>query len=75
MKPTPPNPTSHSAADSAPLAHSIDDLVEEGPFSRSFLYEAMSVGRLRSRKAGRRRIVLHADWEDYLNSLPEAAVA
>jgi excisionase family DNA binding protein len=38
--------------------------------SRSFLYDEMSAGRLVSRHAGRRRLILAADLDAWLNSLP-----
>lgn len=42
----------------------------EAGVSRSFLYAEMAAGRLHSRKAGRRRLILGADLGAWLESLP-----
>jgi hypothetical protein len=44
--------------------------VSEGPFSRTFIYEAIKQGRLIARKAGRRTVVLDEDYQSFLESLP-----
>jgi hypothetical protein len=41
---------------------------------RSSLYAAIKSGQLAARKAGRRTIVLRADLDDFLRSLPPVAV-
>ena len=51
-------------------ALSIADIVSEGPFSRSFIYEAIKKGRLKARKGGRRTVVLDDDYQRFLESLP-----
>jgi hypothetical protein len=51
-------------------ALSIADIVREGPFSRTFIYEAIKQGRLIDRKAGRRTIDLDDDYQRFLESLP-----
>jgi hypothetical protein len=51
-------------------AHSIADIVHEGPFSRTFIYEAIKKGRLKARKAGRRTVIIDEDYQSYLESLP-----
>lgn len=53
-------------------ALSVDEATAETPFSRSFLYAEMAAGRLLSRKAGRRRIILRADLDAWLDALPAA---
>lgn len=39
--------------------------------SRSTLYEEMGSGRLRSRKLGRRRVILVSDLQAWLEGLPD----
>lgn len=43
--------------------------------SRSFLYEAMARGDIRSRKAGRRRLVFVASLRAYLDGLPTGGLS
>ncbi len=50
-------------------AYRINDLVEAGPFGRSFIFDMIRQGRLVARKAGRTTVVLAADWEAFLGSL------
>lgn len=52
-------------------AFGINDLVTEGPLSRSKLYEDIRAGRLPAKKAGGRTIVLAEDWQRYLTELPD----
>lgn len=40
--------------------------------SRSFIYAEMSAGRLASRHAGRRRLILRSDLDAWLEALPAA---
>jgi hypothetical protein len=49
---------------------SIDQLVEQYPFSRSGIYKAIAEKRLVARKDGRKTIILESDWTRYLESLP-----
>ncbi len=53
-----------------PFAYSIDDLVDDGPFGRSFIYEEIRAGRLIARKARGRTIILPSDLKAYLAALP-----
>ncbi|WP_457094605.1 helix-turn-helix domain-containing protein [Microvirga sp. P5_D2] len=53
-------------------AFSISELAKAGPLGRSKLYEAIRDGALVARKAGRRTIILKADFERFLASLPLA---
>ena len=52
-----------------PIAVTIPDAVRLSGCSRSALYEAMKRG-LPARKAGRRTLIILADLEAYLTSLP-----
>lgn len=53
-----------------PFAYSINDLCEDGPFGRSFIYEEIRAGRLVARKARGRTIILPSDLKAYLAALP-----
>lgn len=53
-------------------AFSISELAKAGPLGRSKLYEAIRDGALVARKAGRHTIILKADFEQFLTSLPIA---
>lgn len=52
-----------------PIALTVQDAVKVSGLSRSRIYEAMR-GGLPARKAGRRTLILAADLEAYLASLP-----
>ena len=52
-----------------PLAVTIPDAVKATGLSRTSIYEAMKQG-LPARKAGRRTLIMVADLEAYLASLP-----
>jgi hypothetical protein len=67
----PPWPRSAKQTAASPRrAHSIAGIVSEGPFSRTFIYEAIKQGRLKARKAGRRTVILDEDYQSFLESLP-----
>jgi len=53
------------------LGYSIAYLAENGPISRSEIYEAMKRGELKAKKYGRRTIVTPGAWNDFLASLPD----
>jgi hypothetical protein len=55
-------------------AFSISELAAVGPLSRSVLYRAIREGALIARKLGDRTIVLAADWDAFLQSLPRVGV-
>lgn len=52
------------------LAYTIAEAVETGAGSRTMIYEAIKSGALKARKRGKRTVILAADLEDYLQSLP-----
>lgn len=52
------------------LAYSIKEAVAAGAGSRTKIYEAIAAGELIARKRGRRTIILTADLNQYLQSLP-----
>lgn len=51
---------------------SIAEACAVAGIGRTMLYEAIAAGLLRSRKLGKRRIILKADLDDFLISLPVA---
>lgn len=55
------------------LAHSIDGVVKETGLGRTGVFKAISEGRLRARKSGRRTVVLDADLQSFLQALPVIA--
>jgi excisionase family DNA binding protein len=63
--------------------HMTDDLItcdiptacRLSGLSRSFLYEAMARGDIRSAKRGRRRLVVVASLRAYLDSLPSGGLS
>jgi hypothetical protein len=52
-------------------AYTINELIEVGPLGRTSIYEAIRSGQLIARKFGNRTFVLAADFEKFLNSLPQ----
>lgn len=53
-----------------PITVTIPDAVKATGMSRTSIYEALKRGDLTARKAGRRTLILVADLEAYLASLP-----
>ncbi|WKL57644.1 excisionase family DNA-binding protein [Asticcacaulis sp. ZE23SCel15] len=49
------------------LAYRIDEAVKASGLGRSFLYEKMAEGKLRSVKVGGRRLIMRSDLLDFLN--------
>ena len=64
------HPEPLSRPNSPRRALSIADIVSEGPFSRSFIYEAIKRGLLKARKGGRRTVILDDGYQRFLESLP-----
>lgn len=58
---------------STPLTITIPEAVKLTGMSRTAIYEALKRGDLVARKAGRRTLILFADLEGYLASLPAYA--
>lgn len=54
----------------APLTITIRDAMKATGMSRTSIYEALKRGDLTARKAGRRTLILFADLQGYLASLP-----
>lgn len=52
------------------FAYTIEELMQVAALGRTYIYEAIQSGDLVARKAGRRTIVLHADYEAFLSKLP-----
>ena len=58
----------------AKFAYTIDELVELGCGSRSFLYEKIGDRKLKASKRGKRTVVLAPDLEAWLASLPATTI-
>jgi hypothetical protein len=54
----------------AKIAYRVSEAVVASGLSRSLLYENMKNGTLRSKKCGRRTLILHDDLVDFLKRLP-----
>jgi hypothetical protein len=55
-------------------AFSLDELVELGHGSRSYLYGEIAEKRLRAVKRGKRIVVLASDLQAWIACLPEAKI-
>ncbi|QGM98431.1 helix-turn-helix domain-containing protein [Methylocystis parvus] len=78
MPPIPPeqqSPFGGGAPFLVKLAYSIEETARITSLGRTALYEEIRAGRLKSRKAGRRTIVLADDIRAWLASLPQAQPA
>jgi excisionase family DNA binding protein len=53
-----------------PITMTIPEAVKATGISRTSIYEALKRGDLSARKAGRRTLILFADLQAYLASLP-----
>ncbi len=61
--------------DSSPISVTIIEACKLSGISRSYLYQVMARGDVRSIKAGRRRLVLVASLRTWLQSLPSEGLA
>jgi excisionase family DNA binding protein len=48
----------------------IDEAVDRSGIGRTKIFEAIKLGKLTARKAGRRTIILSDELSEYLKSLP-----
>ena len=51
------------------LAYGIEELAKAGPLRRTSLFKAIKEKRLTARKAGRRTIITHEDFQAFLHNL------
>lgn len=57
-----------------PLAYTIKGALERVPFcGRTKFYEEVNAGRIKTKRLGRRVLILAEDLKAWLESLPEAA--
>lgn len=56
----------------APLAYTVNQACDLTGIGRTKLYEAISSGSLRTKKLGKKRIILSADLHDWLEDLPSS---
>lgn len=59
---------------SAPIAHSVEGVLQIVPCGRTTVFSAISSGALKARKIGRRTIILDEDLRLWLMSLPSKHV-
>ena len=59
-----------SREEATPLAHSIAEFTKIACLSRTAIYEAIKARDLKVRKFGRRTLILAAEGQAFLNSLP-----
>jgi hypothetical protein len=73
----PERPTTFEAIEmnSMALAYSIPDAVAASGLGRTRLYSAIKTGDLRTRKFGRRTIILVDDLKSFLEALPTSEAA
>jgi len=57
------------------LAYTVDEACKRSRTSRAFLYQEIASGKLRAKKRGRRTVILPADLQAWLESLPDFKVA
>lgn len=60
-------------ANTTPLAVSIEEAARRTGVGRGYLYQQISKGKLRARKAGRRTIIALSDLAAWLEQLPTFA--
>lgn len=61
--------------DAPKLAFSIDELCDATGVRRNLIYDEIKAGRLKSRKLGRRTIILDEDARSWLRALPNNEAA
>jgi len=61
---TPAKESSHK------IAYSVEEVTRQIPMSRAALYEEIKANRLKTKKLGRRRLILHDDLAEFLRNLP-----
>ncbi len=64
-------PMDTSPAPSSPLAYGVTEACAVTGLSRPYLYRLMAAGSIPFRKCGARRLILAADLQRFLESLPE----
>jgi len=57
------------------LAYTVDEACKRSRTSRAFLYQEIASGKLRAKKRGRRTVILPADLQSWLESLPDFKAA
>jgi excisionase family DNA binding protein len=63
------------AVPTVPLAYTITGFCEATGLSRATVYRLFQAGVITPRKAGARTLIMKADAEAYLQSLPEAEIS
>ncbi|MBZ3693226.1 helix-turn-helix domain-containing protein [Phyllobacterium calauticae] len=53
------------------IAFTIDDFCDAYGIGRSYAYQQIKSGNIRTKKAGKRTLILRTDADDWLNALPD----
>ena len=64
----------NTPVENQPVLFGILEAAALARVSRSFLYERLASGEIESRKAGRRRLVVAASLNQWMNNLPIIAL-
>jgi len=59
----------------SPLSYTISGFCKATGLSRATVYRLFQAGVITPRKAGARTLIMRADVEDYLQSLPKAEIS
>lgn len=59
----------HPEADDTPISYGIAEVCRRSGFGKTFVYAEIEAGRLRTFKAGRRRMALHEDVAEWIHRL------
>ncbi len=62
---------SPAAPQESRLAYDVNEAARVSGLGRSTVYEEIGAGRLVARKVGKRTLILAADLNEWLNSLPK----
>jgi excisionase family DNA binding protein len=50
--------------------YTLDEIIEQSGLGRTSIYKAISEGRLKARKFGRRVVIFDTDYSDFITNLP-----
>ena len=67
-------PNQDTSPPDTPLSYTIPGFCKATGLSRATVYRLFKAGTITPRKAGARTLIMRADVENYLHSLPEAEI-
>ena len=68
-------PNHDTSPHDTPLSYTISGFCKVTGLSRATVYRLFKAGAITPRKAGARTLIMRADVEEYLQSLPEAEIS